>query len=157
MLFRAIAKFSRYDGIVYLCGASSSTPVLGNFVCTISVFIPIENPHLTIVHFGTLCGFTLNQLLTSVLCPNIKCVSEPRPNGFPYFPDASDLCSAPRWRKNYIWIMLQKILLSKQALRVLPPPTFQEYLLFRGTQPVIQLSEQLAAHRPGPDDVSESQ
>ena len=54
-------------------------------------------------------------------------------------------------------IMLQKIMLSKQALRVLPPPTFQEYLVFRGTQPVLQLSEQLAVHRPGPDDVSESQ
>ena len=59
--------------------------------------------------------------------------------------------------QNDIWIMLQKILLSTQALRVLPPPTFQEYLVFRGTQPVLQLSEQLAVHRPGPDDVSESQ
>ena len=57
--------------------------------------------------------------------------------------------------QNDISIMLQKILLSIQALRVLPPPTFQEYLVFRGTQPVLQLSEQLAVHRPGPDDVSE--
>ena len=46
-----------------------------------------------------LCGFTLNQPLISVLCSNIKCVSEPCPNGFPYFPDASDLCSASRWCK----------------------------------------------------------
>ena len=30
--------------------------------------------------------------------------------------------------QNDIWIMLQKILLSTQALRVLPPPTFQEYI-----------------------------
>ena len=59
--------------------------------------------------------------------------------------------------QNDIRIMLQKILLSKQALRVLCPPTFQEYLVFRETQPVLQLSEQLAVHRPGPDDVSESQ
>ena len=59
--------------------------------------------------------------------------------------------------QNNIWIVLQKILLSKQALRVLPPPTLQEYLVFRGTQPVLQLSDQLAVHRPGPDDVSESQ
>ena len=49
--------------------------------------------------------------------------------------------------QNDIGIMLQKILLSKQALRVLPPPTFQEYIVFRGTQPVLQLSEQLAVHR----------
>ena len=54
--------------------------------------------------------------------------------------------------QNDIWIMLQKILLSTQALRVLPPPTYQEYLVFHGTQPVLQLSEQLAVHRPGPDD-----
>ena len=59
--------------------------------------------------------------------------------------------------QNDIGIMLQKIMLSKQALRVLPPPTFQEYLLFRGTQPVLQFREQLAVHRPGPDDVSEGQ
>ena len=56
-----------------------------------------------------------------------------------------------------IRIMLQTIMLSKQALRVLPPPTFQEYLVFRGTQSVLQLSEHLAVHRPGPDDVLESQ
>ena len=56
-----------------------------------------------------------------------------------------------------IGIMLQKIMSSEQALRVLPPPTFQEYLVFRGTQPVLQLSEQLAVHRLGPDDVSASQ
>ena len=54
--------------------------------------------------------------------------------------------------QNDIGIMLQKITLSKQALRVPPPPTFQEYLVFRGTQPVLQFSEQLAVHRPGPDD-----
>ena len=59
--------------------------------------------------------------------------------------------------QNDIGIMLQKNMLSKQALRVLPPPTFQEYLVFRGTQPVLQLSQQLAVHRPGPDDVSERQ
>ena len=61
--------------------------------------------------------------------------------------------------QNDIRIMRQKILLSKQALRVLPPPTFLEHLVFHGTQPVSQLSEQLliAVHRPGPDDVSESQ
>ena len=46
-----------------------------------------------------------------------------------------------------IRIMLQKIMLSKQAPRVLPPPTFEDYLVFRGTQPVLQLSEQLAVHR----------
>ena len=37
-------------------GASASTPILGNFavyhIGTVQVFIPIENPHLTIVHFG---------------------------------------------------------------------------------------------------------
>ena len=58
--------------------------------------------------------------------------------------------------QNDIRIMLQKVLLSKQALRVLPPPIFQEYLVLRGTQPALQLSDQLAVHRPGPDDVSES-
>ena len=60
-------------------------------LCTTSVFIPIENPHLTIVQFGKLCRFTLNQPLTLFLCSSIKCVSEPCPNDFPYFPDASDL------------------------------------------------------------------
>ena len=30
-LFRAIAKLSRYDGILFLCGASASTPILSNF------------------------------------------------------------------------------------------------------------------------------
>ena len=30
-LFRAIAKLSRYDGIVFVCGASASTPILSNF------------------------------------------------------------------------------------------------------------------------------
>ena len=59
--------------------------------------------------------------------------------------------------QNDIRIMLQKIMLSTQALRVLPPPAYQEYLVFRGTQTVLQLSEHLAVHRPGPDDVSESQ
>ena len=52
--------------------------------------------------------------------------------------------------------MPQKIPLIKQALRVLPPPTSQEYLVFSGTKPVLQLSEQLAVDRTGPDDVSES-
>ena len=28
--YPAIAKFSRYDGFVYICGASASTPILGN-------------------------------------------------------------------------------------------------------------------------------
>ena len=46
-----------------------------------------------------LCGFTLNQPLTSVLCSNIKRVSMPFLNGFPYFPGASDLCSASWWCK----------------------------------------------------------
>ena len=59
--------------------------------------------------------------------------------------------------QNDLRIMLQKILLSRQALRVLPPPTFQEYLVLRGTEPVLHLSEKVAIHRPGPDDVSESQ
>ena len=59
--------------------------------------------------------------------------------------------------QNGIRIMLQKILLSTQTLRVLPPPTYQEYLVLRGTHPVLQLSEHLAVHRPGPDDVLESQ
>ena len=59
--------------------------------------------------------------------------------------------------KNDIRIIFLKIMLSTQALRVLRPPTFQEYLVFRGTQPVLELSEQLAVHRPGPNDVSESQ
>ena len=75
-----------------------------------------------------LCGFTLNQPLTSVLWSNIKCVSEPCPNGFPYFPDASDLLFSVAMTQNDSRIMLQKILLSTQALRVLPPPTFQGYI-----------------------------
>ena len=60
--------------------------------------------------------------------------------------------------QNDIWIMVQKILASTQALRVLPPQLSESILLvFRGTQPVLQLSEQLAVRRPGPDDVSVSQ
>ena len=30
-LFRAFAKLSRYEGIVFFFGASASTPILGNF------------------------------------------------------------------------------------------------------------------------------
>ena len=60
--------------------------------------------------------------------------------------------------QNDIWIMVQKILASTQALRVLPPQLSESILLvFRGTQPVLQLSEQLAVRRPGPYDVSVSQ
>ena len=60
--------------------------------------------------------------------------------------------------QNDIWIMLQNIMLSIVALRVLPPRLSKSILLvFQGTQPVFSTSEQLAAHRPGPDDVLESQ
>ena len=59
--------------------------------------------------------------------------------------------------QNDIWIMLQNIMLSILAIRVLHPRLSKSILLvFHGTQPVLSTSEQLAVHRPGPDDVSES-
>ena len=105
-----------------------------------------------------LCGFTLNQPLTSVLCSNIKCVSEPCPNGFPCFPDASDLRSASRWCKLILLSCFRKFCwVHKYSVCYLLRLSKSTLLVFRGTQPVLQLSEQLAVHRPGPDDVSESQ
>ena len=51
-LFRAIAKFSRDDGFVFFAVPAPALLFWVIVVCTVSVFIPIENPHLTIVHFG---------------------------------------------------------------------------------------------------------
>ena len=51
-LFRTIAKLSRYDGIVFFAVPAPALLFRAISLCTISVFIPIENPHLTIVHFG---------------------------------------------------------------------------------------------------------
>ena len=95
--FRVIVKLSRYDGTVFFfCGASANTPILGN--CAVH-HIGIHSYRKSSLDHSSLCkncGFTLNQPLTSVLCSNIQFVSEPCPNGFPYFPYASDLCSASR-------------------------------------------------------------
>ena len=52
MPFRTIAKLSRYDGIVFLCGASASTPILGRFAVYHIGIYSYRNPHLTTVHFG---------------------------------------------------------------------------------------------------------
>ena len=105
-----------------------------------------------------LCELTLNQPLTSVIYSNIKCVSEPCPNGFPYFPDSSDLCSASRWCKMILGSCFRKFCwVHKHSVCYLPRLSKSILLVFRGTHPVLQLSEQLAVHRPGPDDVSESQ
>ena len=51
-LFRTIAKLSRNDGIVFFAVPAPALLFRAISLCTISVFIPIENPHLTIVHFG---------------------------------------------------------------------------------------------------------
>ena len=51
-LFRTIAKLSRYDGIVFFAVPAPAPLLRAISLCTISVFIPIENPRLTIVHFG---------------------------------------------------------------------------------------------------------
>ena len=58
--------------------------------------------------------------------------------------------------QNDIWVMLQKNLLSIQALCATIPdfPRVQD-MCSTELKPVLQLSEQLAVHRPGPDDVSE--
>ena len=97
-------------------------------LCTISVFIPIENPHLTIVHFGkTLRVYTQPAInLGSMLKHQMRVWAMPE--------RLSVLCwciqplFSVAMMQNDIWIMLQKILLSTRALRVLPPPTFREFI-----------------------------
>ena len=126
-------------------------------LCTISVFIPIENSHMNIVHFGKHCGCTLNPSVTSVLCSNILCVSEPSPSGFPYFPDASDLSQRRDDAKWYLDYASENYVEYTLSVCYLPRLSKSKLLVFRGTQPVHQLSEQLALNRTGPDDVSESQ
>ena len=128
-------------------------------LCTISVFTLTKKvlfwPLFT---SEKLCGFTLNPPVTSVLCSNIQCVFELCPNGFPYFPDASDLYSASRWCKMIFGSCFRKFCwVHKHSVCYLPRLSKSILLVFRGTQPVLQLSEQLEVHRPGPDDVSESQ
>ena len=57
-LFRTIAKLSRYDGIVFFAVPAPALLFRAISLCTMSVFIPIENPHLTIVHFGNTLRFS---------------------------------------------------------------------------------------------------
>ena len=141
------------------CGASASTPILGNFaVYHIGIYAYKKNIFWSLFTLEKLCGFTLEPPITSVLCSNIQCVSELCPNGFPYFPDASDLCSASRWCKMIFGSCFRKFCwVHKHSVCYLPRLSKSILLVFRGTQPVLELSEQLAVHRPGPDDVSESQ
>ena len=78
----------------FFCGAYASTPILGNFAVYHIGIYSYRKSSLDHCSLWKHCGCTLNQPLTSVLCSNIKFVSEPCPNAFPCFPDASDLCSA---------------------------------------------------------------
>ena len=110
-----------------LCGAIASTPILSNFAVYHIGINSYRKPSLDRCSlWKKLCGFTLNQPLTSVLCSNIKCVSELCRMAFRTFLTYPTLFSVETMQ-NDLWIMLQKILLNTQALRVLPPPTFQEY------------------------------
>ena len=62
------------------------------------------------------------------------------PEWLPYLPDASDLIHRGDGQDG-IWIILQRIMLSIQALRVLPSPPFED--VFYATQPVLSTSERL--------------
>jgi len=92
-------------------------------LCTISVFIPIENPHLTIVHFGkTLRVYTQPAInLGSMLKHQVRVWA--MPEGLSVLSWCTRPLLSVAMMQNDIRIMLQKITLSKQALRVLPPPT----------------------------------
>ena len=97
-------------------------------LCTISVFIHIEIPHLTIVHFGK----------------NLRVYTQPAINEGCMLKNQMRFWTMPEWLSILSWcirplfsvamiqsdirIVLQKILLSTPALRVLPPPTFHEYI-----------------------------
>ena len=107
--FAQLQKLSRYDGIVFLCGASASTPILGNICCVPYRYLFLSKiitwPLFTLEKLGR---FTLNQPLTSVLCSSIQCVPKLCPNGFPYISDATDLYSASRWCKTILGSCFRK-------------------------------------------------
>ena len=84
--------FFRYDDAVFLfCGASTNTSVLGNCAVYHIGIYSYRKSSLDRCSLWKNCVFTLNQPLNSVMCSSIKCVSEPCPNDFPYFPVASEL------------------------------------------------------------------
>ena len=112
-------SYTRY----IFCKGSASKPILGN--C--AVYHIRDYSYRRSPLDQKLCGFTRNQQLTSVLCPNLQCVSELCPMAFRTFLMHPTVFSVETMQ-NDISIMLQKILLSIQALRVLPPPTFQDYV-----------------------------
>ena len=86
-----------------------------------------------------------------ILCSNIQSVSELCPNGFRTSLMHSTLHSVATIQ-NGIWIMLQKILLSKPALRVLPSPNFREYITRVPRNSASTLNQWTpVVHRPGPD------
>ena len=85
----------------------------------------IENTLLTIVLFGKTL-WVQTQPATN-LGSNIQCVFDLCPNGFRTFLMRPTLFSVETMQ-NYVWTMLSKILLRTQALCVLRPPTFQEYI-----------------------------
>ena len=126
-------------------------------LCTISVFFPIENPHLTILDFGkflrvyTQPAINLGSMYAQT---SNACLSHAR-MAFRTFLMHPTLFSVETMQ-NDIWITLQKIILSTQHAVCYPPDFPSILIVFRATQPVHQLSEQRAVHRPGPDDVSES-
>ena len=112
-------SYTRY----IFCKGSASKPIWGN--C--AVYHIRDYSYRRSPLDQKLCGFTRNQQLTSVLCPNLQCVSELCPMAFRTFLMHPTVFSVETMQ-NDISIMLQKILLSIQALRVLPPPTFQDYV-----------------------------
>ena len=127
--FRASAKFWLRWHYVLFCGANASTPILGNFALYhIGIYSCNNNPLLTIVHFGkTLWVYTRPAInLGSMLKHPLRVWAMPE-----WLPVCS-WCIRPLFivamMQNDIWIMLQTFLLSILALRVLPCPTFQEYI-----------------------------
>ena len=97
-------------------------------VCTVSVFIPIENPHLTIVHFGKTPRVYTQPDIN--LCSMLK--HQMRVCTIPEWLSVLSSCIRPLFSvammQNDIGINLQKVRLSTLARRVLPSPTFQEYI-----------------------------
>ena len=109
--------------LYFFNGASANTPILG----TTSVFTPLENPRLTVVDFGkTLVLYSTRHYPRFYAQTSTACLSYAR------MAFVLSWCNQPLFSvetmQNDIWIMLQNVMLSILALRVLPSPTFQEYI-----------------------------
>ena len=108
----------------YFNGASANTPILGR----VSVFTLLENPRLTVVHFEK----NLRVYTQPAINLGSMLEHQTRVYAIPEWLSVLSWCIRPLFSvmmmQNDIRITLRKILLSILALRMLPSPTFQEYI-----------------------------